>query len=142
MTDRDRLIELLNSVQCKVNCCIAVNGSCADLDNLDRCQIQAIADYLIENGVIVPPCKVGQVVYPLNADPRFKAFIERIEINTNGLQLEWVQYDVGVDCTETWDAEIFGIEDIGKTVFLNETEYFIAKGVLIRKEAERSLNCS
>lgn len=124
MTDRDRLITLLQEFTDNNN----GGGS-----NHGR------ADYLIENGTICPPCKVGQIVYPLNADPRFRAFIERIEINTNGLQLEWVQYDVGVDCTETWDAEIFDIEDIGKTVFLNETEYLIAKGALTPEEAEKAL---
>lgn len=30
------------------------------------CQIGAIADYLIANGVIVPPCKVGDTVYELD----------------------------------------------------------------------------
>lgn len=87
---------------------------------------EEFADYLLANGVIVPPCKVGQIVYPLNADPRFKAFIEQITLTTNGLQFEWVQYDVGVDCTECWDAELFTLEDIDKTVFLDETKYLMA----------------
>lgn len=43
MTDRDRLIELIQN---------AVNG-CA------RHWAEIIADYLLANGVIVPPCKVG-----------------------------------------------------------------------------------
>lgn len=84
------------------------------------------ADYLLENGVIVLPCKVGDTVYLLNADPRFRAFIEKIEINADGLDFYWVQYDVGVDCTETWDDGIFTVENIGKTVFLDETEYLKA----------------
>lgn len=75
---------------------------------------------------ILPPCNVGDVVYPLNADRRFRAFVERIEITNKGLSFEWVQYDVGVDCVECWDAEIFTIEDIGKTVFLDEVEYLKA----------------
>lgn len=48
---RDRLVELLKSktapweyLLCKSN-------------------IEALADYLIENGAIVPPCKVGDTVY-------------------------------------------------------------------------------
>ena len=43
MTDRDRLIELIQN---------AVNG-CA------RHWAEIIADHLLSNGVILPPCKVG-----------------------------------------------------------------------------------
>ncbi len=72
------------------------------------------------------PCMVGDTVYPLNADRRFRAFIERIEITAEGIAFEWVQYDVGVDCAECWDDGLFTVDDIGKTVFLDETEYLIA----------------
>lgn len=43
---RDRLIELLD-------------GKSIDT----RADIEFIADYLLENGVVCPPCKVGQTVY-------------------------------------------------------------------------------
>ena len=111
VTDRDRLIELLKvPIYPKVG--------------VDPAEV--VADYLLDNGVIVPPCNVGDIVYPLYADNRFRAFIEKIEINANGLLFCWVQYDVGVDCTECWDEDLFTIDDIGKTVFLDETEYLIA----------------
>ena len=42
---RDKLIELMER---------AINGSC---------QVEDVTDYLLENSVIVPPCKVGQTVY-------------------------------------------------------------------------------
>lgn len=41
---RDRLMALINDV-------------------VHPCHAGALADYLIENGVIVPPCKVGDTVY-------------------------------------------------------------------------------
>ena len=47
MTDRDRLIEL---IQCAVNGCA-------------RHWAEIIADHLLANGVIVPPCKVGDTVW-------------------------------------------------------------------------------
>lgn len=47
MTDRDRLIELLFKVTEEKDC-------------PQPCEI---ADYLLANGVIVPPCKVGDTVY-------------------------------------------------------------------------------
>lgn len=45
MTDRDRLIELIGNMP----------------NNVDS--IVAEADYLIANGVIIPPCKVGDTYY-------------------------------------------------------------------------------
>lgn len=47
MTDRDRLLELLHK---------APKGR-------GRISNYELANYLLANGVIVPPCKVGQVVW-------------------------------------------------------------------------------
>lgn len=113
MTERERLAEKLtaiisnmpNSVDCIVS------------------EAEYIADRLLaDDEIIVSPVKIGQTVYPLHADPRFRAFVERIEQTTNGLYFDWVQYDVGVDCTECWDEERFDVEDIGKTVFLTKED--------------------
>lgn len=106
MTDRDRLIEILDSVQCKANCCIAVNKKCADLDNLDRCQIQAIADYLIANGVIVPPVDIGKTVYKVSRLGKI-------------VSLNVANYDYGVI---TFPYNIIPFENFGKTVFLTKEE--------------------
>ena len=124
MTDRERLIELIvnadtyDSYECKL--CTKEDTSCT------LCNAGKLADHILADGWIRPPCMVGDTVYPLNADRRFRAIIEKIEINANGLLFYWVQYDVGVDCTECWDEDLFTIDDIGKTVFLDETEYLIA----------------
>ena len=59
MNDRDRLIELLMqgdiaaSKQGVFNCCMC------------RREAETIADYLLENGVIVPPVYVGGTVYEI-----------------------------------------------------------------------------
>lgn len=56
MTERERLIELLKA---------------ADEDSARRCitdyneAIADNADYILANGVIVPPCKVGSTIYML-----------------------------------------------------------------------------
>lgn len=47
MTDRNRLIELLYPAVADV------------IDN--RKGLVEVADYLLANGVIVPPCKVGEI---------------------------------------------------------------------------------
>ena len=55
MTERDRLIEILNKKydhfcdQCGVN--------------KDSHYTESLADHLLTNGVIVPPCKVGLTLY-------------------------------------------------------------------------------
>ena len=59
MTERERLIEI-----CDTN-----NGW------VDEVPAEKFADYLLANGVIVPPCKVGDSCYPL---PRYKTpIVER-----------------------------------------------------------------
>lgn len=61
MTDRERLIELkINFVE-NFDC-----GDCKPSNNKCRkCLSEKEADYLIEHGVIVTPCKVGDKVYEL-----------------------------------------------------------------------------
>ena len=57
---RERLIDLLFEIPCKADDCSARDyGRCTALDKLGRCQIEAIADHLIANGVIVLPCEGG-----------------------------------------------------------------------------------
>lgn len=57
MSERERLIELLMqgdiaaAKQGVFNCCMC------------KREAEILADYLLENGVIVPPCKVGDMVY-------------------------------------------------------------------------------
>lgn len=61
MTEREILIELLNKAE----------GKYLFVDKYN----EAVADYLLANGVIVPQCKVGDSCYPL---PRYKTpIVER-----------------------------------------------------------------
>ena len=55
MTDRDRLIELLQGAKDKYI-------------NLLDFEKSLIAKHLLENGVIVPPCKVGDDIYWIDSD--------------------------------------------------------------------------
>ena len=61
MTERERLIEMLNEWGNKEN---------------DGVRAESIADYLLANGVIVLPCKIGDTVYYVN-----RGRIERLEIH-------------------------------------------------------------
>ena len=82
-----------------------------------------IADYLIANGVIVPPCKIGDKVYEIW--DMFPQTIMESEVGcivqkgTNDFSMElWLDAYGGVICSSS---------DIGKTAFLT------------RKEAEKAL---
>lgn len=82
-------------------------------------QLSIMTDYLLENGVMVLPCKVGDTVYyPYKYHNKvLKYKVEQIIINDKG---KWL--DVGV----MW----FSFEDIGTAVFLT------------REEAEKALERS
>jgi hypothetical protein len=73
-----------------------------------------IADFLIENGVIIPPCKVGQRVYAINLNGELRTHLQsdritQIKINRGGYHFKcWWGY--------------FHLSDIGKTVFLTKSE--------------------
>ena len=60
---RERLIELLMSNSCHEKECPDVHcGECPHIAIFEG-DAEKIADLLLVNGVIVPPCKVGTVVY-------------------------------------------------------------------------------
>ena len=104
---REKLIELLSRVS----------------EEKDCPQMHEIADYLLENGVIVPPCKVGNKLYNEHSliDEYCYWEVEKIEIykDENGV----------VDDSDNW----YSFEDIGKTVFLTKDE---AKNALKKRVSE------
>ena len=92
MTDRDRLIELIQN---------AVNG-CA------RHWAEIIADYLLANGVIVPQLKAGDKVYQIDAERVYE-----LDILCAYFYKRWIYETKGID---------FDIESIGKSIFLTKEE--------------------
>ena len=95
---KDKLIELITE-----------SGACFDcfpVAGYDEKQKQTIADHLLANGVIVPPCKVGDVVY------KTSVLGEITELKIKG-------FDCGI-ATEPYN--IIPIENFGKTVFLTKEE--------------------
>lgn len=96
MSERERLIKWLG---CKYNCA-----------DRNKC-LEEQADYLLENGVIVPPVKIGQTVYHFG----YSFIIKKIEM----LQDEII-YRCGNLGTDDYMA--FCESDIGKTVFLTKEQ--------------------
>jgi hypothetical protein len=91
--------------------------------------IQAIADYLLANGVVVPPCKVGDRVYMVIHDKRTK---KPIECNVIGFWYTNHEDCCTIHLSRYIDGKLhstFSVRftDIGKTVFLT------------REDAERAL---
>ena len=128
MTEREILVELIADAR---------NGYYDYADELHEKGMSVpesseeyIADYLIANGVVVMPCKVGDVVYyfshrPFNlclqSNTIYEAKVVRIVITSLGTQAV-IQIRNEYGCTEVPD-----IRDFGKTVFLT------------REDAERAL---
>ena len=105
---RDRLIELLNT---KIYPRVGAEPA------------EVVADFLLDNGVIVPPCKVGDTVYyPWVYDGQCGVALNKVEsikIYVNGMPLAVV---------EDWKSNIpmpmicFTNDEFGKTVFLTREE--------------------
>lgn len=107
---RDRLIELIKKGEINYVCSTNYDGDAFDY----------LADYLLENGVIVPPCKVGDKVYVVDytslGNMIFECTIEEISYFTFGTYyyLNW-----------GWHIPRFKAcqeNSFGKTVFLTREE--------------------
>ena len=108
MTDRDRLIELLKQ---------ATTLHLDYLESIDQKGLidtegkaEFFADYLLANGVIVPPCKVGDSIFRVGNGEIWEWLIEHIEIYGDEIGF--------VDDGENY----FTPDKLGKTVFLTKEE--------------------
>ena len=104
MTDRDiqrdRLIELISQAK-------NIDGYATPC-SMKRDSL--IADHLLANGVIVPPCKVGDVIYHLYPIQGIVAKkVKRIQYGSYGLMI--------ADGNGVFHSDV-----IGKTVFLTKEE--------------------
>lgn len=74
-------------------------------------EAEALADYLIANGVILPPCEVGDEVYKINGN-----HIEKIKI------ARFVISSFGINAEDLRSIQVVNINDFGKTVFLTKDQ--------------------
>ena len=128
---RERLIRLLCCVECagsdrrEGGCGYRDSAKCNRIEKLDHCMIACIAENLLANGVIVPPCKVDDIVYMVT--PGGKIHEKKVlgSASVVGLNLRdeiWMKHSFTCE-----SALVFNEDDIGKTVFRTH------------KEAERAL---
>ena len=66
MTDRDRFADIIDSF-------FGCDSAYFDIDKYE------LADHLLANGVILPPCKVGDTVWEIDADNPFEEELQVIE---------------------------------------------------------------
>ena len=134
---RDRLIELISQAdeECKhtKDC-----KHCSGYGKGSMCMNYHIADHLLANGVIVPPCKVGDTVYELvecsceNVDGNYTEceFYGYGEDDKICIRPNYIKclYQYRIKKLSVTELNVFGVSRcIGKTVFLT------------REEAERAL---
>lgn len=91
---------------------------------------EKVADHLLANGVIVPPCKackVGDMVYAFCEDfgVVLPYFVENLNIGFMDKNRNYWTYEANCHAEETdelLDEIDFDLDDIGKTVFLTKEQ--------------------
>ena len=101
MTDIERLIELLDNLS--ISCEEKIGCINCEYNKETCCKLKRKADYLLKNGVIVPPCKVGDKVYCIRTWPSGRKTIHPFG-------------------APDWDWIMEHLNDFGKTVFLTREE--------------------
>ena len=111
MTDIDRLIKLIRQARK-----FTKNANC----DLEREGI--FADHLLANGVIVPPCKVGDKVYMITPNGNIRKLVI-LEI-----YIEQSQHETKINILAVYNVnkmphfiQIFTV-DFGKNIFLTKEE--------------------
>ena len=103
MTDRERLVEIL-----KTEIHPRVGADPADV----------VADFLLDNGVIVPPCNVGDVVFWITTDNK----IRRNKVFSIKAESEDDHYTYFVKCKIFNQVRMFYTFVIGRDCFITKEE--------------------
>ena len=116
MTDRDRLIELIQEAE--DDYMVYEMGAQALAIGIFKSREEYITDHLIANGVIVPPCRVGDKLYILYSVTKE---IEECDITGFIIQTKHdvIQFKDGTIYT-IWDKDYNA--HFGKTLFLTREE--------------------
>lgn len=136
MTQKEKLVELIaEGRMCPVDGNPFEEEGCLQCKYAkDKdCDLTRLADYLLENGVIVPPCKIGDKIWlvfspkhPANPADKGKWFmiedgVQRIIFGIKGLSIE------------TWNVGTIPEKEINKKLFFSKEE---AEKALAEKRAD------
>ena len=116
---RDRLIELIEPHMSGLACEFE-SGSC-ELTNCRSCNARALADHLLANGVILPPCKVGDVVYKISRNQVKACEVVFIGISKDE-NCSYFNFAENYADGTFYKSYSMGFGEIGKTVFLTREE--------------------
>ena len=114
----DRLIELLRKARIMEIYRTSDGEPVTSINRriVDIGEVNILADYLLANGVIVPPCKVGDKVYLTSGnyfgEKIFEGVVAQISIYNNG-EIRFWEYGHPLSFTPN---------DFGETVFLTREE--------------------
>jgi hypothetical protein len=121
MKDRDRLIELLQQADAICSSRKQCEG-CVGFGKGSDCVDHHMADYLLANGVIVPPVKVGDTVYYINGAyyNSTRQTVKPIEVTEISWKCDRSGRDLGFALIA--HGTRYKFSSIGKTVFLSKEE--------------------
>lgn len=107
---RDKLIELIRKAKTKIVFYATDGTPIREYKRLivERSEAKDLADYLLENGVIILPCKIGDTVYR----------VCKKKYDVDGYGKQWEE-DWGI-VTNTFHLGM--LYEIGKNVFLTREE--------------------
>ncbi len=108
MSEHERLVELID------NSNIQINGNVTPYRDYG---IDDLAKHLLTNGVIVPPCKVGDIVYAVSNNKVYKTRVFSMVAETE--DKKWVYI---LKCNIFDGISMFRKFLFGKTVFLTKEE--------------------
>ena len=112
--ERKRLVELCENVvlSCKSSLCADCEHNKIDYPH---CMSEHFADHLLKNGIVVPPVKVGEIVYWLTPYGIEELTVDLIKIIGN--------QDIRIR-TRRFVKEVvyFSLKHFGKTVFTSRAE--------------------
>lgn len=113
-SERKRLVELLQIKSCWYNDCETGCDKCGNVGISDT-DIEKIADHLLDNGIVVPPVKVGQTVY---------CIVEGFDVVMEGhIRQLIVAEGIFIDCViRGYFNQVFHVSKIGKTVFTSRED--------------------
>lgn len=116
---RERLLKLINEADDICSKTMRCEG-CIGFGKGAECINFIIADHLLANGVIAPPCKVGDTLYVISQmkDKRILPFVNEYEAT----YIQVGKRKCKVYHEKDGFIKIFLQDDFGKTVFLTREE--------------------
>ena len=81
-----------------------------------------LADHLISNGVIVPPCKVGDTIYVIRDMDNPARMMLECKVISISVEETSIHFQFQTFKKYLYRYGSFNIDDIGKTVFLTREE--------------------